>query len=61
MALKEVSTAAGDLAYSGYMRDQTPLIDDYLVRVGRGTPGGEYHRRFWQAIAYEHELGAVDK
>ena len=47
------------MPYSGYARETTPIIDDYLVRVGRGTPGGEFHRRYWQAVAYEHELGNV--
>jgi phenylpropionate dioxygenase-like ring-hydroxylating dioxygenase large terminal subunit len=47
------------LRYSGYRRDPTPQPDLYLARVGRGTPGGEYQRRFWQPIAYLSELGKV--
>lgn len=54
-----LSPERSDLRYSGYRRDPAVHIDDYLVRVGRGTPGGEYHRRFWQAVAYEYELGDV--
>jgi phenylpropionate dioxygenase-like ring-hydroxylating dioxygenase large terminal subunit len=46
-------------AYNGYHRKQTAEPDWYLCQVGRGTPGGEYHRRFWQPICYESELGDV--
>lgn len=45
------------LRYSGYRRDPAPTRDEYLTQTTRGTPGGEYHRRFWQPIAYETELG----
>ena len=31
--------------------------DDHLTRVGRGTPCGEYLRRFWQPVAFVQELG----
>jgi nitrite reductase/ring-hydroxylating ferredoxin subunit len=47
------------LAYNGYHRKQTAEPDHFLTRVGRGTPGGEYLRRFWQPIAYLDELGDV--
>ena len=30
--------------------------DAGLTRVGRGTPGGEYLRRFWHPIAYSSEV-----
>ena len=30
--------------------------DEFLTHVGPGTPCGEYLRRFWQPIAYAHEL-----
>ena len=30
--------------------------DADLTRVGRGTPGGEYLRRFWQPIAYADDV-----
>ena len=30
--------------------------DGYLTRVGRGTPCGEYLRRFWQPVAFVQEL-----
>lgn len=47
------------LAFSGYYHKQNAEPDWYLCQVGRGTPGGEYLRRFWQPIAYVSELGDV--
>ena len=44
------------LAYSGYHVAQDGAPDLALTQVGRGTPGGEYLRRFWQPIAYESEI-----
>lgn len=49
----------GRLAYNGYSRRQTAEPDRFLCGVGRGTPGGEWHRRFWQPVAYEYELDKV--
>lgn len=31
----------------------------FLCGVGRGTPGGEYLRRFWHPVAYVSELGEL--
>jgi phenylpropionate dioxygenase-like ring-hydroxylating dioxygenase large terminal subunit len=45
--------------YDGYYRKQSAEPDINLCQVGRGTPGGEYHRRFWQPVCYETELGDV--
>lgn len=47
------------LAYNGYYRKQVAEPDRYLTQVGRGTPGGEYLRRFWQPVAYVEELKDV--
>ncbi|MDH7798977.1 MULTISPECIES: Rieske 2Fe-2S domain-containing protein [unclassified Beijerinckia] len=47
------------LSYNGYYRNQTAEPDLYLCGVLRGTPGGEYHRRFWQPVCYERELTDV--
>ena len=47
------------LAYGGYHARQVGEPDRFLCEVGRGTPGGEYLRRFWQPLAYESELGEV--
>ncbi len=44
-------------AYSGYERKISARINDDLLRVGRGTPGGEYLRRFWQPLMLASELG----
>ena len=46
-------------AFDGYYRKQTAEPDMYLCGVGRGTPGGEYLRRFWHPVAYLSELGTV--
>lgn len=47
------------LRYSGYRRDPAALPDLYMTQVSRGTPAGEYLRRFWHPIAYVHELGEL--
>ena len=47
------------LAFSGYHKEQSAEPDRFLCEVGRGTPGGEYLRRFWQPVAYESELNEV--
>jgi phenylpropionate dioxygenase-like ring-hydroxylating dioxygenase large terminal subunit len=46
-------------AYNGYYRKQTAEPDLSLLEVGRGTPGGEYQRRFWHPICYVAELSDV--
>ena len=38
-----------------HQRDPGPE-DAFLTHVGPGTPCGEYLRRFWQPVAYAHEL-----
>jgi phenylpropionate dioxygenase-like ring-hydroxylating dioxygenase large terminal subunit len=47
------------LAFSGYHRKLTAEPDRALASVERGTPGGEYHRRFWHPVALVSELGKV--
>jgi nitrite reductase/ring-hydroxylating ferredoxin subunit len=49
----------GGAPYSGYHRDLATEPDRFLCSVGRGTPGGEYLRRFWMPVAYLDELGKV--
>lgn len=46
-------------AYDGYYRQPTAAPDYFLCQVGRGTPGGEYLRRFWHPVAYLAELDDV--
>ena len=46
-------------AFNGYTRKISDEPNIFLCGVGRGTPGGEWHRRFWQPVAYEYELTDV--
>jgi phenylpropionate dioxygenase-like ring-hydroxylating dioxygenase large terminal subunit len=48
-------------AYSAYYHRERPEPDDELVRVGPGTPCGEYLRRFWQPVIQTAELGTVPR
>ena len=43
-------------AYNGYYAAPAPAEDAELTHVERGSPGGEYLRRFWQPIALESEV-----
>jgi len=45
--------------FGGYHRNPSAEPDRYLTSVERGTPGGEFMRRYWHPVAYEHELGRV--
>lgn len=54
-----VQSPASKLAFNGYYRKQGAEPDRFLTQVGRGTPGGEYLRRFWQPVAYLSELKEV--
>ena len=45
--------------YSAYHRREAGGSDEELTRVGRGTPCGEYLRRFWQPVAMSQDLGEV--
>lgn len=47
--------------YSAYLRAENSGFDEELCRVGRGTPCGEYLRRFWQPVCIEADLGDVPK
>jgi nitrite reductase/ring-hydroxylating ferredoxin subunit len=42
--------------YDAYNSPRGLTEDADLTRVGRGTPGGEYLRRFWQPIAYTDDV-----
>ena len=42
--------------YGAYNSARGLAPDEDLTRVGRGTPGGEYLRRFWQPIAYTEDV-----
>ena len=43
--------------YAGYAQNQRPQPDPDFMRVGPGTPCGEYLRRFWQPVCMTEELG----
>lgn len=45
-----------DLAYTGYQTPHEGTPDKELTQTNRGTPGGEYLRRFWQPVAYMREV-----
>jgi phenylpropionate dioxygenase-like ring-hydroxylating dioxygenase large terminal subunit len=47
--------------YSGYGRSRSTRINEELVLVGPGTPGGEYLRRFWQPLMIAAEIGDLPR
>ncbi|MGE4339236.1 MAG: Rieske 2Fe-2S domain-containing protein [Pigmentiphaga sp.] len=49
-----------DAAGSGYER-APGHFDEYLVRVGRGTPCGELMRRYWQPVGVSETLGSTPR
>ena len=58
--MSTVNERPADIAsFKGYYRNLTATPDQYLQQVERGTPGGDFHRRFWQPVAYVRELGKV--
>jgi len=50
-----------DNAYRAYHHRERPTADEELVRVGPGTPCGEYLRRFWQPVILSDELGDLPR
>jgi phenylpropionate dioxygenase-like ring-hydroxylating dioxygenase large terminal subunit len=51
-----IRTQAMQGPYGGYYQSEEPAEDAELTHVGPGTPCGEYLRRFWQPVAFSHEL-----
>jgi nitrite reductase/ring-hydroxylating ferredoxin subunit len=49
----------GTKAYSGYHNRPAPPAANPLTETGRGTPGGEYLRRFWHPFLLASELGEL--
>ena len=47
--------------YEGYKRSRDLAPDEALTRVGRGTPGGEYLRRFWHPVCLSSHLTDVPR
>ena len=48
-----------DRPYGAYYSNRSTVIDEDLTRVAKGTPCGEYMRRFWQPVALTRELTDV--
>jgi phenylpropionate dioxygenase-like ring-hydroxylating dioxygenase large terminal subunit len=46
-------------AFRGYESGPIPREDAELTHVDKGSPAGEYFRRFWQPVCYSDELGEV--
>jgi nitrite reductase/ring-hydroxylating ferredoxin subunit len=47
------------IPYGGYLHRDVPAADEALTRTGPGTPAGELLRRYWQPVAYSHEVADV--
>ncbi len=56
---KMKTNGENDLAYAGYRTEINGHPDIDITQTGRGTPGGEYLRRFWHPVAYESEISAA--
>ncbi|MBC6440180.1 MAG: aromatic ring-hydroxylating dioxygenase subunit alpha [Rhodospirillales bacterium] len=57
-----MATQASSAAdYAGYHQTRPGGHDELLVRVGPGTPAGEYLRRYWQPVNIADELGVMPK
>jgi phenylpropionate dioxygenase-like ring-hydroxylating dioxygenase large terminal subunit len=50
-----------NVPYGGYLHNAVPPEDAELTRVGPGTPGGEWFRRFWQPVYVADQLGDLPK
>lgn len=48
-----------ELNYTGYYQELTGDYDAELACVGRGTPCGEYMRRFWHPVAIAYQVKDV--
>ena len=47
--------------FDGYRRTGPGGHDELLVRVGPGTPAGEYLRRYWHPVAMAEEIGRLPR
>jgi nitrite reductase/ring-hydroxylating ferredoxin subunit len=64
VAGKQARSERGDFLttpFGAYRQRDVPAADAELTRVGPGTPGGEYLRRFWQPVALSDELKDLPK
>ena len=47
--------------HGAWLRADVTAFDEELCRTGRGTPCGEYLRRFWQPVVIAAELGKLPR
>ena len=45
--------------FKGYNQSQPVEADEEIARIGPGTPGGEYMRRFWHPVYITEDLGEL--
>jgi phenylpropionate dioxygenase-like ring-hydroxylating dioxygenase large terminal subunit len=57
----EVRASFLNSEFSAYHHRGRPAEDEELIRVGPGTPCGEYLRRFWQPVILTSELGELPR
>jgi nitrite reductase/ring-hydroxylating ferredoxin subunit len=50
-----------NLDFQGYTQPPRGGSDELLVRTARGTPCGEYLRRYWQPVALAREVGDLPR
>ena len=50
---------AKPVRFSGYYAPKDRPCEDETARVGPGTPGGEYMRRFWHPIIMSSQIGEL--
>ena len=42
--------------FAGHSVTLSNKVDDEITRIGRGTPAGEYLRRYWQPVFISSDL-----
>lgn len=61
MSIATSGPATSSRNFKGYTLTQSPGADEELARVGPGTPGGEYLRRFWHPVFITQDLQDMPK
>ncbi len=56
-----MSHDGSSVTFDGYHRSAPGHHDERLVRVGPGTPAGEYLRRYWQPVQLARDLGPMPR
>ena len=51
-----MASIEANLKFTGYTTPFAGKPDSEITQTSRGSPGGEYLRRFWQPVAYLHEI-----